>query len=124
MKKAILGMMSGLMLLSCTESKPKTEYTITGKIPGVKDSTEVILYNAEGRKHKEIAKAVIENGTFTLTGEMNNPTECILNIAKGVKTEKGYDIYATVNLMLENDDYKISTQHIDRSEERRVGKEC
>ena len=78
------------------------------------DSTEVYLYNIEGERNKELAKTYVVNNSFEFCDSIESPVVCEINIGKGEKNAKGnYPAYAAVRFMLENENYNITSQHLD-----------
>lgn len=51
-------------------------FSISGNIPGMPDSSEVVLMMTEGMNPKKLAASEIKDGRFTLTGEYKNPQLC------------------------------------------------
>lgn len=55
-------------------------FTITGTIPGVTDSTRIVLSNIEREDPEKIAEVFTTDGSFTLTGSVKMPSLCSVSV--------------------------------------------
>ena len=67
-------------LCACTSfAQTKNSFVITSDIPDLPDGIEVELETAEGSNYDEVARAVVQDGKFVLTGRLTHPTLCTLS---------------------------------------------
>ena len=67
-------------LCACTSfAQTKNSFVITSNIPDLPDGIEVELETAEGSNYDEVARAVVQDGKFVLTGRLTHPTLCTLS---------------------------------------------
>ena len=67
-------------LCACTSfAQTKNGFVITSDIPDLPDGIEVELETAEGSNYDEVARAVVQDGKFVLTGRLTHPTLCTLS---------------------------------------------
>jgi hypothetical protein len=60
-------------------AQTKNSFVITSDIPDLPDGIEVELETAEGSNYDEVARAVVQDGKFVLTGRLTHPTLCTLS---------------------------------------------
>ena len=67
-------------LCACTSwAQTKNGFVITSDIPDLPDGIEVELETAEGSNYDEVARAVVQDGKFVLSGHLSHPTLCTLS---------------------------------------------
>lgn len=67
-------------LCACTSwAQTKNGFVITSDIPDLPDGIEVELETAEGSNYDEVARAVVQDGKFVLSGQLPHPTLCTLS---------------------------------------------
>lgn len=76
-------------------------YRISGSIPGMPDSSKVVLVSEDGYQPKELTSADISNGMFVLTGEYRKPELCKMKFY--VPGKKGPYNVCSIRLMLDTD---------------------
>ena len=60
-------------LCACTSfAQTKNSFVITSDIPDLPDGIEVELETAEGSNYDEVARAVVQDGKFVLTGRLTH----------------------------------------------------
>lgn len=85
-------------------------FTISGVVPGVNDSTRIVLMNVERDEAVKIAETVTTDGSFTLSESVKMPSLCKLSIM--TKNNKGrYMTLTSPRMMVENVDMKIEFPH-------------
>lgn len=81
-------------------------FSISGIVPGVTDSTRIVLMNVERDEPVKIAETVTTDGFFTLSESVKMPSLCKLSIL--TKGKKGQYMTRTSPLMMvENTDMKV-----------------
>lgn len=82
-------------------------FTITGTIPGVTDSTRIVLSNIEREDPEKIAEVFTTDGSFTLTGSVKMPSLCSVSVF--TRGKKGGFFRATApRMMVENTDINVT----------------
>jgi hypothetical protein len=67
-------------LCACTSwAQTRNGFVITSDIPDLPDGIEVELETAEGSNYDEVARAVVQDGKFVLSGQLSHPTLCTLS---------------------------------------------
>ncbi|WP_405291794.1 thioredoxin-like domain-containing protein [Algibacter sp. Ld11] len=111
LKSKYLLLVLGLALIACKKEK-LDHYTINGTINGVKDGTKVVLSLQHpefflGLRKKVADTTTIQNGQFTFTGKLENPT--LYHIVL-VEPEKKRFESLVIPVFFENETIKISTK--------------
>ena len=76
MVKALL---AGISLIFVISAQAQNEFTIKGKISGLKDSTQIVLYRSDGQVMSQIAQDTVINECFTFKGEtVDNAPEALM----------------------------------------------
>lgn len=84
-------------------------FTIKGTLPGVSDSTRIVLITAEREQKEKIAEVFTTDGSFTVTGTVKMPTLCELSIYR-----KSSFPVTSPRIMVENTDMNVRfTQPLD-----------
>ncbi len=78
MKRIIFTLLCTLCAYT-TFAQTKNGFVITSDIPDLPDGIEVELETAEGSNYDEVARAVVKDGKFVLTGRLTHPTLCTLS---------------------------------------------
>lgn len=71
--------LAALVLAGCTE-QPANQYTITGQLDGMADSTLLILDPVSHEAEKPLAEAMVINGKFTFTNTIDEPLAVRLRV--------------------------------------------
>ena len=72
---------AALILAGCTSNQqPANQYTISGKVQGLVDSTILVLDPVSHEAEKPLAEAIVVNGKFTFTDTINEPRAVYLRI--------------------------------------------
>lgn len=76
MVKALL---AGVSLIFAISAQAQNEFTIKGKISGLEDSTQIVLYRSDGQVMSQIAQDTVINECFTFKGEtVDNAPEALM----------------------------------------------
>lgn len=76
MVKALL---AGVSLIFAISAQAQNEFTIKGKISGLEDSTQIVLYRSDGQVMSQIAQDTVINECFTFKGEtVGNAPEALM----------------------------------------------
>ena len=76
MVKALL---AGISLIFAISAQAQNEFTIKGKISGLEDSTQIVLYRSDGQVMSQIAQDTVINECFTFKGEtVDNAPEALM----------------------------------------------
>ena len=102
MKKTFL-----LILLLPFMAAAQKSYTISGKIPGLKEPAKVYMATLKGGTWKETDSAVITNGTFEFKGSLSEPEQAILRV-KRINTAETRYRPDQLGLFIENSKISIS----------------
>lgn len=82
-------------------------FTITGTIPGVTDSTRIVLSNIEREQPEKITEVFTTDGSFTLSGSVKMPSLCTISIQPRSK-RGGFRTATSPRMMVENTDINVS----------------
>lgn len=82
-------------------------FTITGTIPGVTDSTRIVLSNIEREQPEKITEVFTTDGSFILTGSVKMPSLCTISIQPRSK-RGGFRTATSPRMMVENTDINVS----------------
>lgn len=82
-------------------------FTITGTIPGVTDSTRIVLTNIEREDPEKIAEVFTTDGSFTLTGSVKMPSLCSVSVFTRGKNG-GFFRTTAPRMMVENTDINVT----------------
>lgn len=108
---------AALMLLGAGGTFAQSGFTITGRVPGVKDSTVVRLMNIEdeGRRGKLVTQGICLNGGFHLEGRVTSPTLCRVEILGTHAYEDGQSFQTETEtcMMVENVPMTMEVAHLD-----------
>lgn len=77
MKKIIL-----LLLLLPFAATAQKGFTITGKVPGLKEPAKVYLATVQSGAFKDIDSATVTNGNFKFTGSLSEPCQAIVRVKR------------------------------------------
>lgn len=100
-----------LSISSCSNSAPAA-YTLSGAIPGIKDSTKVVLVDEEAPDSlRVLGDTMLSAGdSFCFTGSLAGPRKCSLKFQRFNKHFNSYINVASLQLMLDNGETTISTE--------------
>ena len=90
--------MAALALVGCSE-QPTNQYTITGNLQGIADSTILVLDPVSHEAEKPMAEFMVVDGKFTITDTISEPR------AVWLKLKDGYE--GSISLMLEPGQIKV-----------------
>ena len=90
--------MAALALVGCSE-QPTNQYTITGNLQGIADSTILVLDPVSHEAEKPLVEFMIIDGKFTITDTISEPR------AVWLKLKDGYE--GSISLMLEPGQIKV-----------------
>ena len=90
--------MAALALVGCSE-QPTNQYTITGNLQGIADSTILVLDPVSHEAEKPMAEFMVIDGKFTITDTISEPR------AVWLKLKDGYE--GSISLMLEPGQIKV-----------------
>ena len=90
--------MAALALVGCSE-QPTNQYTITGNLQGIADSTILVLDPVSHEAEKPLAEFMVIDGKFTITDTISQP------LAVWLKLKDGYE--GSISLMLEPGQIKV-----------------
>ena len=90
--------MVALALVGCSE-QPTNQYTITGNLQGIADSTILVLDPVSHEAEKPMAEFMVIDGKFTITDTISEPR------AVWLKLKDGYE--GSISLMLEPGQIKV-----------------
>lgn len=85
--------MVALTLVGCAEQQPANQYTITGNLQGIADSTILVLDPVSHEAEKPLKEFMIIDGKFTITDTIGEPK------AVWLRLKDGYE--GSISLMLE-----------------------
>ena len=104
-----------LMLVSaCAVSAMAADrFTVKGVVPGVSDSTKIVLIKAEQEKKEKIAETITTDGSFVLEGSVKMPSLCELAVMR--RNKRGdFGTATSQRIMVENSDINVRfTQPLD-----------
>ena len=89
---------AALALVGCSE-QPTNQYTITGNLQGIADSTILVLDPVSHEAEKPMAEFMVVDGKFTITDTISEPR------AVWLKLKDGYE--GSISLMLEPGQIKV-----------------
>ena len=89
---------AALTLVGCSE-QPTNQYTITGNLQGIADSTILVLDPVSHEAEKPMAEFMVIDGKFTITDTISEPR------AVWLKLKDGYE--GSISLMLEPGQIKV-----------------
>lgn len=89
---------AALALVGCSE-QPTNQYTITGNLQGIADSTILVLDPVSHEAEKPMAEFMVIDGKFTITDTISEPR------AVWLKLKDGYE--GSISLMLEPGQIKV-----------------
>ena len=89
---------AALTLVGCSE-QPTNQYTITGNLQGIADSTILVLDPVSHEAEKPMAEFMVVDGKFTITDTISEPR------AVWLKLKDGYE--GSISLMLEPGQIKV-----------------
>jgi len=81
-------------------------YTITGKIPGLKEPAKVYMATVQGDGWMDTDSAEIKNGQFQFTGSLSEPTQAILSVRRS-HTPQRRNVTDQLDLFIENSNITI-----------------
>ncbi|MDE5692402.1 MAG: DUF4369 domain-containing protein, partial [Duncaniella sp.] len=101
-------------------------FTIKGTVPGVSDSTKIVLIKAEQEKKEKIAEVFTTDGSFVIDGSVKMPSLCELAVMR--RNKRGdFGTATSPRIMVENSDINVRfTQPLDSlvsSDEPEIGRE-
>lgn len=97
--KTLLLLSAGLLAAACSPTTAPEGYTLTGHIEGLPDSTHVQLIPLSHDREQPIADTLVINGTFTFSGQADEPRAMLLTVK---------DDYGSRKLMLENAEMTVN----------------
>ncbi|MDE6204645.1 MAG: AhpC/TSA family protein [Duncaniella sp.] len=88
-------------------------FTIKGVVPGVSDSTKIVLIKAEQEKKEKIAEVFTTDGSFVIDGSVKMPSLCELAVMR--RNKRGdFGTATSPRIMVENSDINVRfTQPLD-----------
>ena len=104
MKKTIL-----LLLLLPFAAAAQKGFTITGKVPGLKEPAKVYLATVQSGAFKDIDSATVINGNFKFTGSLSEPCQAIVRV-KRINTPEVKYHPDQLGLFIENAAIQISAK--------------
>lgn len=104
MKKTIL-----LLLLLPFAAAAQKGFTITGKVPGLKEPAKVYLATVQSGAFKDIDSATVNNGNFKFTGSLSEPCQAIVRV-KRINTPEVKYHPDQLGLFIENAAIQISAK--------------
>ena len=104
MKKTIL-----LLLLLPFAAAAQKGFTITGKVPGLKEPAKVYLATVQSGAFKDIDSATVTNGNFKFTGSLSEPCQAIVRV-KRINTPEVKYHPDQLGLFIENAAIQISAK--------------
>lgn len=114
MKKiASLSISAALVIGSVSSAFAGDRFSISGTIPGISDSTRVVLLTAESEPAEKVAETFTTDGVFTLTDTVKMPR--LYTLAIQPRSKRGdFRTATSPRLMVENVDMKVVfTQPLD-----------
>ena len=113
MKYCILPVTLVLASACAVSAMAADRFTIKGVVPGVSDSTKIVLIKAEQEKKEKIAEVFTTDGSFVIDGSVKMPSLCELAVMRRNK-RGGYGTATSPRIMVENSDINVRfTQPID-----------
>ena len=111
--KTLMLMSVVIVAVSCSDGNEKG-FTFSGKIGGVKDSTNVVIRSIERGFRDTIASGIIINDKFTLKGKVERPMLCEIEIEKEMESPTGnYMSSLRSEFMIDNSKFTMTVPHLD-----------
>lgn len=93
-------MPAAVMALLPLQGSAQATFSITGNIPNMPDSSEVVLVSEDGYEPKKLVSSEIKDGSFVLTGNYRKPEMCKMKFYVPGKKQKMN--VCNIRVMLDN----------------------